>query len=89
MIFAIEPPEELRHLGGSFEPMWSVLDELDGQYKQGRILPKGEYLHLFLLAVDHRESGKNVAKNLVQTCLECAFKQTTEMFHRVYNRSLL
>jgi hypothetical protein len=68
--FAIEPPEEMRCLGNNFEPMWAVLDELDTQYKQGRILPKGEYLHLFLLAVDHRQSGKNVARNLVQICLE-------------------
>jgi len=68
--FAIEPPEEMRHLGDNFEPLWAVLDELDSQYKQGRALPQGEYLHLFLLAVDHRQSGKNVAKNLVQTCLE-------------------
>ena len=68
--FAIEPPEEMRRLGDNFEPLWAVLDELDTQYKEGRILPKGEYLHFFLLAVDHRQSGKNVAKNLVQTCLE-------------------
>lgn len=68
--FAIEPPEEMRRLGDNFEPLWAVLDELDTQYKQGKILPKGEYLHFFLLAVDHRQSGKNVAKNLVQTCLE-------------------
>lgn len=68
--FAIEPPEEIRHLGDKFEPVWAILDELDMQYKQGRILPKGEYLHLLLGAVDHRHTGKNVAKNLVQTCLE-------------------
>ena len=68
--FAIEPPEEIRRLGDNFEPIWAILDELDTQYKQGRILPKGEYLHFFLLAVDHRQTGKNVARNLVQTCLE-------------------
>jgi predicted N-acetyltransferase YhbS len=68
--FAIEPPEEIRHLGGNFEPVWEILDELDTQYKQGRMLPKGEYLHLLLGAVDHRHTGKDVAKNLIQTCLE-------------------
>jgi ribosomal protein S18 acetylase RimI-like enzyme len=68
--FSIEPPEEMRHLGDKFEPLWAILDELDAQYKQGRILPKGEYLHLFLLAVDLQQSGKNIAKNLVQTCLK-------------------
>jgi hypothetical protein len=68
--FAIEPPEEILHLGYKFEPMWTVLDELDSRYKQKRNLTKGEYLHFFLLAVDHRQTGKNVARNLVQTCLE-------------------
>jgi ribosomal protein S18 acetylase RimI-like enzyme len=68
--FAIEPPEELRQLGDNYEPLWAILDELDTRYKQGRVLPKGEYLHFFLLAVDPRQSGKNVAKHLVQTCLE-------------------
>jgi hypothetical protein len=68
--FAIEPPEEMRCLGDNIEPIWAILDELDNQYKQGKILPKGEYLHFFLLAVDHRQTGKNVARNLIQTCLE-------------------
>ena len=68
--FASEPPEEIRRLGDNFEPIWAVLDELDTQYKQGRILPKGEYLHFYLLAVDHQQTGKNVARNLVRTCLE-------------------
>ena len=73
--FAVEPPEEIRHLADKFEPVWAILDELDTQYKQGRILPKGEYLHLLLGAVDHRHTGKNVAKNLVQTCLENGIKK--------------
>ena len=68
--FAVEPPEEIRHLGDKFEPVWAILDELDTRYKQERILAKGEYLHLLLGAVDNRHTGKNVAKNLVQTCLE-------------------
>jgi len=68
--FASEPPEEIQRLSDNFEPVWAILDELDTQYKQGRILPKGEYLHFFLLAVDHRQTGKNVARNLVRTCLE-------------------
>jgi ribosomal protein S18 acetylase RimI-like enzyme len=68
--FAIEPPKEILHLSDNFEPVWSVLDELDSQYKRGRILPEGEYLHFFLLAVDHRQTGRNIAKNLVRTCME-------------------
>lgn len=73
--FAVEPSENIRQFGDNFEPMWAVLDELDTQYKQGRILSQGEYLHLFLLAVDHRQSGKNIAKNLVKTCLKNGIKK--------------
>ncbi|MFI3198370.1 MAG: hypothetical protein QX196_08625 [Methylococcaceae bacterium] len=68
--FAIESPEEMRQLGDNYEPLWAILDDLDNRYKQGRVLPNGEYLHFFLLAVNPRQSGKNVAKHLVQTCLE-------------------
>lgn len=68
--FAIEPPEELRQLKGNYAPLWAVLDELDTQYKQGKFVSKGEYLHLFLLAVDTRQSGKKIAQNLVKTSLE-------------------
>lgn len=68
--FAIEPPAEIRRLGDQFKPVWAILDDLDIRYKQGRILAKGEYLHFFLLAVDHLQTGKNLAVKLVQACLE-------------------
>lgn len=69
--FAFERPEEAsKSLADNFRPVWAVLDELDTRYKQGRILSRGEYLHFALLAVDHRQTGKNVARNLVRTCLE-------------------
>lgn len=73
--FAIKPPDAIRHLGGNFEPVWAILDELDAQYKQGKILPKGEYLHLLMLAIDERQTRKNVAKNLVKTCLEHSIRK--------------
>lgn len=68
--FAVEPPETLKQLGEKFEPVWAVLAELDTRYKQGKDLSAGEYLHLFLLAVDRQHTGKRVAQNLVKTCLE-------------------
>jgi len=45
--FAIEPPEEIRGLGNNFEPIWAVLDELDTQYKQGRILSRANIFTFF------------------------------------------
>jgi GNAT superfamily N-acetyltransferase len=68
--FASVPPEGMEHLGETFEPIFALLGELDEQYKQGRSLRLGEYLHLFLIAVNHQHKGRNVAHNLIQSCLE-------------------
>src|SRR5258708_7561398 len=46
--FASVPPEGMEHLGETFEPIFALLGELDEQYKQGRSLRLGEYLHLFM-----------------------------------------
>jgi hypothetical protein len=68
--FASVPPEGMEHLGERFEPIFALLGELDEQYKQGRSLRLGEYLHLFMIAVKHQIKGRNVAHNLIQSCLE-------------------
>jgi hypothetical protein len=73
--FAINPPAKIKQLGEKFEPLWALLDELDAQYEQRRILPTGKYLHFFLLAVNHQYKGKHVAQNLVQVCLENGAKK--------------
>ena len=48
----------------------ALLDALDVQYKQGKSLRVGEYLHLFMIAVTHQHTGSKVAQNLIQACLE-------------------
>src|SRR5262245_48666969 len=68
--FASAPPEGLELLDEAFEPVFALLGELDEQYKKGRSLGAGEYLHLFMIAVDHRHKGRKVAQNLVRACLE-------------------
>lgn len=68
--FASAPPEGMGLLGEAFEPILALLGELDEQYKKGRTLRLGEYLHLFMIAVDHRHKGRKVAQNLVRACLE-------------------
>jgi hypothetical protein len=68
--FASEPPAGFEHFGDTFEPIFALLSELDEHYKQGRRLRLGEYLHLFLIAVNHQHKGRNVAHNLIQNCLE-------------------
>lgn len=53
-----------------FLPILAMLDTLDEQYRQGRVIRVGEYLHLFMLAVDARYAGCGIAKQLVSACLE-------------------
>src|SRR5262249_51422356 len=68
--FASAPPEGMGLLGAAFAPILALLGELDEQYKKGRSPRLGEYLHLFMIAVDHRHQGRKVAQNLVRACLE-------------------
>jgi ribosomal protein S18 acetylase RimI-like enzyme len=67
---ASTPPEAFEHLGEKFGPILALLDALDAQYKQGRSLRVGEYLHLFMIAVMHQHTSKKVAQNLIRVCLE-------------------
>jgi hypothetical protein len=68
--FASAPPEGMDNFSETFEPIFALLSELDEQYKQRKSLRLGEYLHLFMIAVNHQHKGRKVAHNLIQSCLE-------------------
>jgi hypothetical protein len=68
--FASVPPEGMERFCEAFEPVFALLGELDEHYKQGRSVRLGEYLHLFMIAVNHQHNGRKVAHNLIQSCLE-------------------
>ncbi len=55
-----------------FLPIFSMLGELDNQYRNLRAAPQGECLHLFMLAVDPRFTGQGIAQRLVETSLQIA-----------------
>jgi ribosomal protein S18 acetylase RimI-like enzyme len=46
-----------------------MLDGLDADYRQGRTIAPGHYLHLFMLGVDPRFGGRGIAQQLVAACL--------------------
>ncbi len=56
----------------NFLPIFSMLGELDDQYRKHRATQAGECLHLFMLAVDPRFTGQGVAQQLVNTSLQIA-----------------
>src|SRR5262249_34725496 len=60
--FASVPAKGMEHLGETFAPIFALLGELDKQYKEGRSLRLGEYLHLFMIAVNHQHKGRKVAQ---------------------------
>jgi ribosomal protein S18 acetylase RimI-like enzyme len=68
--FASPPPAGIERLDKAFDPILALLKELDERYKHGNTPNPGEYLHLFLLAVDHEHSNRNVAHGLTQASLE-------------------
>jgi GNAT superfamily N-acetyltransferase len=68
--FASEPPEGIEHTSETFGPILGLLDEADTQYKRGKSLRVGDYLHLFMIAVARQHTGKKVAQNLIEACLE-------------------
>lgn len=73
--FASTPPEGVGYPGEKFRPILALLDALDVQYKQGKSLRVGEYLHLFMIAVTHQHTGRKVAQTLIQTCLESGIRK--------------
>ncbi|MBI2681653.1 MAG: GNAT family N-acetyltransferase [Acidobacteriales bacterium] len=65
-------PEGVALLSPKFEPIFDILGQLDTEYRAGREVRPGEYVHLFLLGVSSRAAGQGIAKRLVAACLENA-----------------
>ena len=68
--FGTAPPDGAAKLSHKFDPVFDILGQLDAEYRDGRVVPRGESLHLYLLGVTASAAGRGVAKQLVATCLE-------------------
>lgn len=66
---ASAPPDGLDRLSSKFDPIFDILGQLDAEYREGRTILPGEYLHLFLLGVAQPFSGQGIAHGLVAACL--------------------
>lgn len=53
-----------------FDPIFDLLGQLDAQYRSGKSVRPGGYLHLFFLGVADEFAGLGVAQTLVARCLE-------------------
>ncbi|WP_216825891.1 GNAT family N-acetyltransferase [Sulfitobacter sp. SK012] len=70
--FGRAPPSEIEDVDLSSEPVIALLDELEEIFANAHEIGPGEFLHIFMIAVRDDFSGKGIAQNLVQSCLEQA-----------------
>ena len=77
--FASPPDLDLSKIDSKLLPIFSMLELLDQQFRRGRTLVHGEYLHLFMLAVDGEFAGHGIGQGLVQACIENGLRQGYKM----------
>ena len=63
-------PENSEHISDKFEPIVELLESLETQYKHGKQIRTGEYLHIYMLAVSPKHQRKQIAQNSIQICLD-------------------
>lgn len=68
--FASPPELNPGQINAKLLPIFSMLEILDEQFRRGKTIAKGEYLHLFMLAVDAQFAGRGIAQRLVQATID-------------------
>jgi len=67
--FGTPVPQGFEDAAPNFAPIGALLDSLDSDYRASRTILPGTHLHLIMLVVAHRASGRGIAQNLVTACL--------------------
>jgi ribosomal protein S18 acetylase RimI-like enzyme len=68
--FAKPPTLDVARITPKFLPILSMLDRLDQQFRKGKTISPGEYLHLFMLGVDRQFAGQGIGQQLIRACLD-------------------
>lgn len=61
--------------GGADDPIHALLQGLDAEYRAGRTVRPGDWLHLFLLVVADAAAGQGLASRMIETCLAGAARR--------------
>ncbi len=77
--FASPPAVDLSQISSKFLPILSMLETLDAQFRKGRTVSPGEYVHLFMLGVDGQSAGRGIGKGLVKACLDIGLRKGYRM----------
>jgi GNAT superfamily N-acetyltransferase len=70
--FATAPHYREHRIHPKFQPLISLLETLDQQYREGNRVAPGKVFHLYLLGVEREFSGRGLALNLVERSLNRA-----------------
>lgn len=68
--FASPPMLDASLINSKLLPILAMLERLDEQFRRGRTISTGEYLHLFMLGVDEQFAGRGVGQGLVESCVD-------------------
>ncbi|MGA8877378.1 MAG: GNAT family N-acetyltransferase [Candidatus Korobacteraceae bacterium] len=70
--FASPPAADPGQISSKLLPILSMLDSLDEQFRRGKTIARGQYLHLFMLGVDSQFAGRGVGQGVVESSIENA-----------------
>ena len=70
--FASPPASDPGQISSKLLPILSMLDGLDEQFRRGKTIAPGQYLHLFMLGVDSQFAGRGVGQGVVESSIENA-----------------
>src|ERR1700739_2231533 len=68
--FGLASTLDVNQISPKFLPVFSMLETLDEQFRRGKTITAGEYLHLFMLGVHGQFAGRGIAQGMVAACLE-------------------
>jgi len=61
---------DVRQISPKLLPILTMLEVLDEQFRRGRDISAGQFVHLFMLGVDSHFAGQGIAQGLVQACVD-------------------
>jgi len=67
--FAVPPTIDPGQISPKLLPILSMLEALDEQFRRGKDISAGQFVHFFMLGVGGRWAGQGVAQGLVQSCV--------------------
>jgi len=68
--FALPPTLNPGQISAKLLPILTMLEVLDEQFRRGKDISTGQFVHFFMLGVDNQFAGRGVGQGLVQACVE-------------------